>query len=109
MNDFLLTVQRLAKLFPSLETFFLNSGDSPIRQIYKKLGECGARFPKEEDEALLVRAGANFRSNKEYNLMFLEELQRQRVEWLVVDPLHPTYRHLLAFLDRNDHHLKSIR
>lgn len=31
------------------------------------------------------------------------------MEWLVVDPLHPTFRNLLAFLERNAHHLSTIR
>lgn len=72
LNDFLLVVERIAKLFPTLEAYFVNSGESPVRQIYRKLAECGARFPKEEGETVVGRAGANFRTNKEYNLLFLE-------------------------------------
>jgi hypothetical protein len=31
------------------------------------------------------------------------------VEWLVLDPMHPTYQNLLHFLDRNTRTLAELR
>ncbi len=65
-------MRRFATIFPTLDAYFVNSGQSPIYQLYVKLLEHGIVFPSwdssEQYEAKMLK---NFRNKKEHNDLFL--------------------------------------
>ena len=107
LKEFLLTILRIATVFPSLDSYFLDSGQAPIYQIYIRLLEHKVSFPKwEGEDNYELKILKHFRQRKEQNDMFLEELDKQNNgKKTKINPLRPTLEHIENYCIRNKENL----
>jgi hypothetical protein len=103
VNDFLLCLRRVGTVFPSLDSYFLNSGQTPICQLYMRLLKSEVAFPPWPDQEQFEEEMLNnFRKKKGHNEVFLEELGKHKEDVSAgLNSLHPTFSHLAAFCARS--------